>query len=121
MFQCFFNTFYFFPLYLLSRSINVLFPMIIIVYLTFMNYWNRVDLFQYAMLGIYLCLTMIWCIFASFALRRSYWIYNLSLFHGFTVNKSRRGSSNKCVMDIVKSVYNEILSIPKKKEVSNTI
>eukprot|EP01083_Nonionella_stella_P038748 105343_1 len=111
------NTFYFFPLYLLSRGINILFPVMIVLYLSLTGYWSHVDLFQYCMLGIYLGLILIWLVVATFALRRSYWIYHLSLFSGFTVIKSNYLNSNQRVMKTIQAIYNEILCIPKRKEI----
>ena len=81
------NTFYFFPFYLLSRSVNILLPVIVMCYLAITGYWDQIDLFQYVMLGIYVSLTGIWSIFAWFALNRSFWIFHLSLDTGFGVRK----------------------------------
>ena len=102
-------------MYLLSRAINVLFPLIILVYCWAGDYWHDVDVFQWSMLGIYSVLCAVWVVFGCVALRRARWIYYLSLFGGYSVNDAE-GFRDGMNMKVAKGVYNELLSIPKRKE-----
>merc|ERR1712228_111097 len=110
------ETYYFVPSYLLSRSINVLFPLIIVCYLAITDSWSQIDLFQYVMLGIYVFLFLIWSIFAWLALKRSFWIFHLSLGGGFRVNKLNKSQYNGSIL-MMQCLYDEILSVPKRKKV----
>lgn len=110
------ETYYFVPCYLLSRCVNILFPVIIISYLAITDNWSQIDLFQYVMLGIYWFLFLIWCLFAYMALKRSFWIFHLSLGNGFRVNKSGKRRYNGSLM-MMQSLYDEIKEVPKRRKV----
>ena len=67
-------TFIFMPLYLFSKLVNILFPILCLLYAFVLNEnaWHNIDIFQWIMLIIYLVLFFLWVIFFSIAFKEEF-------------------------------------------------
>ena len=61
------------PLYLISRIVGLMFPIIIILYVNGYGLWNDIDGLQWSLLGIYTCLFLAVIILCLFIVPRAYY------------------------------------------------
>eukprot|EP01084_Bolivina_argentea_P087743 158472_1 len=66
-----------FPIYMLSRVVTVVYPYFIIGYITYYHLWFKMNIFELAMLGIYVLLQMITVILGFFVVRTHMWLWHI--------------------------------------------
>ena len=103
------------PLYLVSRMINLVFPIVIFFYVYSMDIWSDISLLQYVFSCIYFVLLLLVFVVSYFALQQLYYIWHL--LPGIEPVKCM----GEADVNIVEDYYHELVDIPQREEMLNQI